>query len=1303
MTSILIVDDHEAVRRGIRSLLSARSDWQVCGEAVDGEEAVAKAKELRPTVILMDISMPRMDGLAATRALRTELPSAQIVLVSQNDPAIVSVQAKQVNAAGFVAKNQLADALLPTLDKLLESVAGGAGKTGGNHAAAEKQGSSVPDWLAGGSEMGRLIVEHDWSKTPLGSIRKWPWSLKAAVSLMLNSQHPMWIGWGPELTFLYNKAYIQVLSVTKHPWALGRPASEVWAEIWDICRPLADKVLQRGEASFVDEVQLFMNRENFLEETYYSFSYSPIRDEAGRVGGLFCPSTEVTSKVVSARQLKTLSELSANAYLQKTAEAACRSAIQTLSKNPDDIPFCAVYLAERERERQLLRKCAEHPAAVAELNPAVVEVEAERGSALWPLQEVAQKRKAQVVAIPGADRFPRGAGGQTLSQALIVPLTSGGDERVLGMLILGASPARRLHTDYLTFFELIGGEVAAAIQNARAAEDERQRLEALAELDRAKTAFFSNVSHEFRTPLTLMLGPLEELLARSHTDLPPAAKGQLEMVNRNGARLLRLVNTLLDFSRIEAGRVQAVYEATDLAAFTADLASVFRSASERAGLQLVVDCATLREPAYVDRDMWEKIVLNLVSNAFKFTFEGAIRVTLRQVEGAAELRVQDTGVGIPAEEMPHLFDRFHRVASTRSRTNEGTGIGLALVQELVKLQGGTVRAESRLGSGTTFVVSVPLGKGHLPEERIGAARKESTAIGASPFVEEALRWLPDADTEQSGAAAEEMPSRYQLAAAPASPISEPAQNRERILVADDNADMRQYLVRLLSERYDAEAVADGRAALAAARKRSPDLILSDVMMPVLDGFGLLRELRADEELRETPIILLSARAGEESRLEGVGSGADDYMVKPFGARELMARVEAHLKMHRMRQQAKGKQEQLTREYETLLNRAPIGIYLVDADLRIRHVNPVALPVFGEIPRLIGRELEEVLNILWPKEVAADMVSAFRHTLETGESCAAAERSEMRADRGVVEHHEWRIDRIVMPEGGHGVVCYFRDISAQVAARGELRKSQSELEQKVQERTRELWEASEEMGELSRRLMRTQDEERRRVARELHDGAGQLVAAIGMELATLVKEKERLSTAGARSVEGIQSLTTQLTADVRTMSHLLHPPLLDEVGLESALMEYVTGFAARSGIEVQFEMEPQLARLKRDSELSLFRIVQECLTNIHRHSGSKTATIRISRCDEGVRLEVSDQGCGLPAEQKAKLHSGQGAGVGLRGIRERVRQLGGTLQIGSDGSGTSVVVTMPASGMAEIRPEKETGRENTASGPSYAMA
>ncbi len=377
------------------------------------------------------------------------------------------------------------------------------------------------------------------------------------------------------------------------------------------------------------------------------------------------------------------------------------------------------------------------------------------------------------------------------------------------------------------------------------------------------------------------------------------------MVHRNGMRLLRLVNTLLDFSRIEAGRVQARFQPAELAAYTEELASNFRSACDRAGLYLRTRCVRIDRPVYVDIEMWERIVLNLVSNAFKYTLTGGITVALDSSPDntAAVLTVADTGIGIPEAELPRIFDRFHRIEGQRGRTLEGTGIGLALVNELVRLHGGAITVQSRIDTGTTVCVRLPLGRAHLPADRVSetTARSTSEGIAAAAFVEEALRWLPragDAPGSEMPETASVMSAFGQNAAAAGEQV------RRRILLADDNADMREYVVRLLRSGYDVEAVGDGQAALHVARTRPPDLVLSDVMMPRMDGFGLLAGIRADPRLRDLPVILLSARAGEEARVEGLDAGADDYLVKPFSARELLARVRSNLELARLRQETR---------------------------------------------------------------------------------------------------------------------------------------------------------------------------------------------------------------------------------------------------------------------------------------------------------------------------------------------------------------------------------------------------------------
>jgi PAS domain S-box-containing protein len=541
-------------------------------------------------------------------------------------------------------------------------------------------------------------------------------------------------------------------------------------------------------------------------------------------------------------------------------------------------------------------------------------------------------------------------------------------------------------------------------KKAHEREIARQREE-LAKLDVLKTQFFANVSHEFRTPLTLMLGPLEDALANVHGVLPMGAAATLSISHRNALRLLKLVNTMLDFSRIEAGRMQAFYQPFDLASLTAELASNFRSLCEKAGLRLIVDCARLAPdtPAYVDTDMWEKIVLNLVSNAFKFTLAGEIEVRLEGGGDLATLTVRDTGVGIPPEELPRMFERFHRVARTRARTHEGTGIGLALVHELVKLHGGAISLSSTVGVGSTFTVTIPLGKDHLDPERVGKPSSlASTAVNPAAFVEEALRWLPDhpaskmrrADTEPEASAADEW-VRHDV---PVKVEHPPQAGKARVLIADDNADMREYLRRLLSSDYELRVVSNGVEALAELDHAPfPDLILTDVMMPQMDGFELLRRIRENERTRTLPIIMLSARAGEEARVEGLQAGADDYLVKPFTARELSARLRSQIEMARSRRTAEQTVRAAQERLRLALEASSLGTWELDpqsgalqTDERLRAVfgfsRDAEITLAGSLDRIHPddrRRIEQEISALMKGDGERDYHWTFRVVLPDG--------------------------------------------------------------------------------------------------------------------------------------------------------------------------------------------------------------------------------------------------------------------------------------------------------------------------------
>ncbi|GIE32585.1 histidine kinase [Actinoplanes italicus] len=730
------------------------------------------------------------------------------------------------------------------------------------------------DSFSADPEVGTDLAAVDWEASPLGVPDGWPQSLRTAVSILLSSRFSMWMAWGPELTFFCNDAYRRNTLGSKYPWALGRPASEVWAEIWGDIGPRIDTVLRTGEATWDEALLLFLERAGYSEESYHTFSYSPLRDDDGALVGMLCVVSEDTDRVIGERRMATLRDLGSDPSVVRTQEEMLTFASQQLGRNQQDLPFTLTYLFDDDGTARLAASTgidAGHPAAAA---------------GIWPAEQVSGGEPALVELGPDSG-LPGGAWPDPPTQALVVPLLRQGGTPY-GFLVAGLNRYRPLDDGYRGFVDLIAGHVAAGIAGARSYRAQQRRAEELAELDRAKTAFFSNISHEFRTPLTLIMGPVDDL----REQLAGAGKRvteELEVIHRNGLRLGKLVNTLLDFSRIEAGRMQARFEPVDLAATTAELASVFRSAIERAGLSFEVDCPPLPEPVHVDRGMWEKVVFNLLSNALKFTFDGGVRVTARADGATAVVTVADTGAGVAEDEMPRLFERFHRIANVRSRSNEGSGIGLALVQELVGLHGGTIAAESTVGKGTTFTIRLPFGHAHLPAYAL-VSPDDSRAVpmNADPFLQEALRWLPD----DSGAALT------------TEPVADPSLNPDggaALLVADDNADMRDYLTRLLrSAGHRVTAVVDGQAALDSARAEVPDLVVSDVMMPRLDGLQLVAALRADPRTASTPVLLLSARAGQEASIEGLEAGADDYLFKPFSAAELLARVRANVELARLR-------------------------------------------------------------------------------------------------------------------------------------------------------------------------------------------------------------------------------------------------------------------------------------------------------------------------------------------------------------------------------------------------------------------
>jgi len=1233
------------------------------------------------------------------------------------------------------------------------------------HGRAVQNDGGERGFLAGGGEMGARMRNFDWTKTPLGAPEQWPQSLKTIVRVMLDSRYAMWMLWGPELTFFCNDAYLPTVGL-KRDWVLGARSDKVWEEIWPDIGPRITRVLQQGESTWDEALLLFLERKGFPEETYHTFSYSPVYDDNSRIAGMLCVVTEVTDRVIGEHQLHLLRDLAAHSSGVQNVQECCKRCCAVLCHHPTVIPLVGLYLLDTAGETlELAAYCVPNGH-----RPLPDQLGVNDDASPWPTLSVMNGQSsdiddlAQLGLSLSAHPWP-----DKIKHAVLLPLKGSGQDRPIGMLLLGASPRRAFSSEYRGFLELVSAQIASVIADAQAYETERQRLEALAELDRAKTTFFSNVSHEFRTPLTLMLGPLEESVA-AH-DIPAQRREQLELAHRNSLRLLRLVNSLLDFSRIEAGRIKAHYEPVNLMDFTRDLASSFRSAIERAGLQFHVLCEDLHEAVYVDRDMWEKIVLNLLSNAFKFTLHGSIEVHLRRDGTSALLEVRDTGVGIPDEELPRLFERFHRVENAQGRTQEGTGIGLALVHELVKLHHGSISAQSTAGHGTTFRIHIPFGTQHLPTDRISARPLQPLSTRSTQtFVEEALRWLPGARNKTSAMQVSRPPDEDRRFASTFG---------SRIIIADDNADMRDYLYELLAPRYEIEIAMDGQHALELASRQAPALIVSDVMMPRLDGFALIKAVRNNEKLRDIPVILLSARAGEESRIEGLDAGADDYLVKPFSSRELLARVGALLELTRMRAeneqrlslalssiqdqffmvdaesrytlvnqrviemvgrpreeligrslfdvfpdirgggfetelrvakelhqsrkldvfyqpwnkwfeisiypagdgaavlvaditQRKNTQESIrlrTEQFETLLEQAPIGMYLIDGGFRIRQVNPIAEAVFGDIDNLIDRDFDEVMHILWPEDYANEIVQRFRHTLNTGEPYSTPEHAEQRLDRGVVEYYQWQIHRIPLPDATLGVVCYFRDISFEVKARMALIDNQRELEE----------------------ADRQKDEFLAMLAHELRNplapitNAGELLARVATNDAKT-----------APIIDILRRQTIQLTRlvdDLLDVSRITRGRIdlqIDTVDLSrviSQAIETVEPLLRESHHHLSIVSSYATLRVRGD----FARLVQ-CVVNIltnaikYTHAGGNIQLSSWAEDGRGV-IEIRDDGAGLSHELLPKVfdlfvqgertldRAQGGLGIGLSVVKGLVHMHGGEVTAASNGQGQGSTFTI----------------------------
>ncbi|SHL21284.1 His Kinase A (phospho-acceptor) domain-containing protein [Chitinophaga jiangningensis] len=813
--------------------------------------------------------------------------------------------------------------------------------------------SGAGSFLMGGGQMGAMMRDYDWEQTILGAPQSWDASLKTCIRIMLTSPQPMFIWWGKEsLINLYNDAYAAFLNA-KHPQALGMSGRTVWSEVWEELQPKVDKVYQ-NEGTYDDGAMFIMHRKGYAEETYVNFSYSPIAGDDGVVKGLFCVCEDETDRVITTRQLATLKEVGALSFDKRITDTLYQNIIESLGANNKDFPFAGIYeIKQDDASVRLKASIGMHK------NSNVLPADFSLQAADSTIHTAIHENKIVLAPVnPDITDLPTGFWKVPPSQLAYIPIGIPGKEYPYALIITALSPYRLYDDVYKQFCISIAERLSLELSKMLVLEEETKRAEALAEIDRSKTVFFSNISHEFRTPLTLILGSLESLL-ENNADLSTRHQEMMDASHRNALRMLKLVNTLLDFSRIESGKMQANFTKVDVGTLTQKLASNFNTLMDRAGLAYNIHIEAISQPVYVDIQMWEKILFNLLSNAFKYTWKGSVTVKLFTTNEQLVLEVSDTGIGIPAADLTKIFERFHQVQGSAGRSYEGSGIGLSLTRELVWFHKGQITVESKEGAGSVFRVTIPVGNAHLSQTQISTSLSFPDVM-SDIYLEEATDMLRNMRvTDRINPAAGQAPSDI---------------GKDTILVVDDNADMRQYLKALLEKDYNVICAVNGLEALIKIRREQPALVLTDVMMPIMDGAQLVSEIRSSPSTASLPVIILSARAGEECRMEGYDFGADDYLIKPFSAKELRARVAGQIKTHKIRTDA---QSQLHNIFKV----APAAIAVVQgSDFKFvlgnaayqKMVNRSESDLVGKtvrevFPEIDGQGVMEILNQVYQSE------------------------------------------------------------------------------------------------------------------------------------------------------------------------------------------------------------------------------------------------------------------------------------------------------------------------------------------------
>lgn len=721
-----------------------------------------------------------------------------------------------------------------------------------------------------------LLDSREWDSTPLGSFDTWPEELRFAVTTVMPSGVPMMIWWGPDLIQIYNEAYVPLLG-NKHPDSMGQPAEECWSEAWGSLRPSVLGVLATGRASFEEFLPLWIDRHGFLEETHWSLSLSPIRQHGtGDILGLLCATTEKTDDVITKRRLRSLRRLGEVSTAQGTVEAS-DAAMESMTGEDVDIRAMGLYCAEEpDSDPERIAWTGDFPdeRPVEELAAitAMVNACAATGEA-YELDDTSAHDGN------GSPRSLRESTDNTLGPSILcLPVNSNHGE-LTAALVLELSPHLPFNDQFRTYVDLVASQFHRIVVDTSNYDLEKSRREKLAEMDAAKSRLFQNISHEFRTPLTMIHGPQQSLLNRVDLNLTDDERADLVSAVRATERLQRLVDGLLEVARGQADRIVTNLEATDVPCLTEEGVAMFRAAAEAAGLDLTLTVSDDFPPALrIDRELWMRVLLNVVSNAVKYTEAGSITVNLAYTQGHVDLVIADTGVGIAESDLPYIFDRFQQARSRPVRGDAGSGIGLALVAELLRAVGGSATFESVSGEGTVATVRLPAelttedasASSPATERLLAGERAELDALTATAESDE-----PDVEPEEDAVV------------------------RGRVLVVEDNDDLRRYVTRLLrSAGWRVTATETAEAAQMAIAGH--DIVLSDIMLPGMSGLDLVRWMRREADVRWTPVLLLTARAGTDSIVEGLIAGADDFVTKPFDPDELLARVATHMELSLLR-------------------------------------------------------------------------------------------------------------------------------------------------------------------------------------------------------------------------------------------------------------------------------------------------------------------------------------------------------------------------------------------------------------------